>query len=472
MLGKLRDFSKNKLSIVLVVVIIIPFVFWGMGSVFSGGNVNNIAKLNNETISTSDFVDFVNDSGLNPEYVKKNIDNNILEEILTEMISEKLIKMEIDKLGLVLTEENLAKIIKNNKNFLDKDNKFSRLKYEKFLIEQNISAPNFEINLKDRELRNNLFQYINGGIKSPYFLSNKIFINETKELYLDYFDLEVSYDLNITDTHIDEFINENLKALKEDFITFEYAKITPKDLLNADEFTNEFFKIIDDIENDILNENSLRNISKKYNINLVKKIDYKFNNEDEILEIIYNKRNEDRIQLIDKDDFFLLYEIEKINKILPKKTDEVFISKVKENIVFKRKYDFNQTLFKQIQNKELDENEFRNLAKDNENIKSIKINSINDIEMFDINSIKLLYDLPINSYALIGDNKNKIYLAKIKNIFNKNLQKDHEKVSDYQKKSNNNLVRDIYTSYDLTLNNQYKVRVFQNSIDRVKEYFK
>ena len=45
MLSKLRDFSKSKLAGVLITIIIIPFVFWGMGSVFSGGNKNNVVKI-------------------------------------------------------------------------------------------------------------------------------------------------------------------------------------------------------------------------------------------------------------------------------------------------------------------------------------------------------------------------------------------------------------------------------------------
>ena len=45
MLSKLRNFSKSRLSGVLVFIIIIPFVMWGMGSVFSGGNTNIIAKI-------------------------------------------------------------------------------------------------------------------------------------------------------------------------------------------------------------------------------------------------------------------------------------------------------------------------------------------------------------------------------------------------------------------------------------------
>ena len=61
MLNKLRGFSNTKLAGVLITIIIIPFVFWGMGSVFSGGNSNNVAKINNETISTQDFINYIND---------------------------------------------------------------------------------------------------------------------------------------------------------------------------------------------------------------------------------------------------------------------------------------------------------------------------------------------------------------------------------------------------------------------------
>ena len=70
MLDKLRNFSKGKLAGVLVGIIIIPFVFWGMGSVFSGGNSNNVAKINNETISTQDFINHINESRIDNDYIK------------------------------------------------------------------------------------------------------------------------------------------------------------------------------------------------------------------------------------------------------------------------------------------------------------------------------------------------------------------------------------------------------------------
>jgi hypothetical protein len=63
MIGKLRGFSNSKLAGVLVGIIIIPFVFWGMGSVFSGGNTKHVAKINNEAIS-SKTLKFINESKL------------------------------------------------------------------------------------------------------------------------------------------------------------------------------------------------------------------------------------------------------------------------------------------------------------------------------------------------------------------------------------------------------------------------
>ena len=99
MLGKLRSFSKGKLAAVLVAIIIIPFVFWGMGSVFSGGNTNSVGKINNKNISTKDFMDYINKSKINPEIIKANIDNNVIEQLLTQLVSTIIIDLEINLIG-------------------------------------------------------------------------------------------------------------------------------------------------------------------------------------------------------------------------------------------------------------------------------------------------------------------------------------------------------------------------------------
>ena len=111
-----------------------------MGDVFTSGNSNNVAKINNNTISVTDFINHVNETGLNENQIKENFDKNIFEELLSQLISKKLMLMEIENLKLSFSDKTLKDKIINNKNFLDNENNFSRTKYEKFLLENNISA--------------------------------------------------------------------------------------------------------------------------------------------------------------------------------------------------------------------------------------------------------------------------------------------------------------------------------------------
>ena len=473
MLNKLRSFSNTKLAGVLIAIIIIPFVFWGMGSVFSGGNTNNVAKINNETISAQDLINYINQSRLDLNQIKKNIDNNAIENILSSIVSEKLIEMEINNLDISVSEKTLVNRIKSDDVFLDNDKNFSRIKYEKFLLENNLTAANFEFKLINQILRNNLFSYIGGGIKSPYFLKNKIYISETKEIEIDFFNLDIVYNKETTDKEIDDFIKDNAENLKEELIDFSFAKITPTNLIQINEFNNEFFKKIDEIENSILNGSNIDEIQKKYDLKINTYKNYKDDSEkNEILSEIYSKKNDDKIQLIDKNDYYLLFEITKINKVLPNKSDINFIKKVKKNLLLKKKYDYNKDLFQKIQEKKLDDNEFIKIANDKNNIKTTIIKSISDDKVFDKDSIKLVYSLPKKSFVLLTDVNKKIYLANIKNIFSANLSSDNSLDKIYLSKSNRKILDEIYSSYDLSLNKKYKVKVFQNTIDRIKNNFK
>ena len=473
MLNTLRNFSKTKLAGILIGIIIIPFVFWGMGSVFSGGNTNNIAKINNETISTQELLNYINQTRMDNEYIKENIDNKVIEKIVSSIVSIKLLDMEINDLNIMITDKTLANKIKNNEVFLDDKKQFSRIKYEKFLLENNITAPDFEIRFRNEELKKKLFAYVGGGIKSPYFLNNKIYINKNKEVEVKYLDLDAVYNTETPDTEIEQFIKDNEENLKEEVIDFSYAKITPSNLIDSDEFNNEFFKKIDEIENSILNDSSIEDIRKIYDL----KIEYlsNYNNEDknnEIFKEIYEKRNDEKIQLLDKNDYYLLFEVTKINKVLPSKSEIKFIERVKENLILKKKYEYNKDLFQKIQDKKFNNDEFVKISKNGENLLNETIKSLDDNSIFDKDSVSLIYSLPENSFVLLTNDNNKIFLAKINKIYTKNLPKNDTENSEYLEISNNKIVEEIYSSYDLALSKKYKVKVFQNTLDRIKNNFK
>ena len=112
------------------------------------------------------------------------------------------------------------------------------------------------------------------------------------------------------------------------------------------------------------------------------------------------------------------------------------------------------------------------ISQNQKNIENITINQITDNDKFDADSVKLIYSLTKESFSLITDKENKIYLAKIKNIYYDDLPKNDRITIEYLKKSNTNVISDIYSSYNLSLNTKYKVKIFQTTLDRVKNYFR
>ena len=473
MLDKLRNFSKGKLAGVLVGIIIIPFVFWGMGSVFSGGNTNSIAKINNYNVSTQDFADFVNNSKISTEVIKENIDNNVLEELLTQLVSTTLIDIEINELNILISDEAIANRLKNQKNFQDENNNFSRTKYEKFLLENNISSVEFEQGIRNNELKKNLFNYIGGGIKSPYFLVNKTYKDQLKEVEVDFIDLISIYtkknEIKIDD--IKKHINNNKEKFLAEKIDISLIKITPNNLTGESDFTENFFSKIDEIEDLVINKSKINEIAKKYNLK-VETINeyYPKKNKEDLLNEIYKKRNTNTLELLDKNDFFVLYEINNLKKILPNLENEEFLEIAKSDLYEIRKYELHSELMKKIQKKEFKSEDFSKFAKGD--IKNLKIKNINDTNKFTFDSVNLIYSLNINNFSLVSDKNNNVYLVKIKNIYENDLNKNSKENKIFAIKTNKKLRDNLYNSYDFLLNEKYKIEINQKTLDRMKNYFR
>ena len=470
MLSKLRDFSKSKLAGVLITIIIIPFVFWGMGSVFSGGNTNNVVKINNKKISTQDFIEHINTSNIDPDQLRKNLDKNVLEEILGQLISLNILKMEIQNLGIIKSDKSLSESIIKEKRFLDDDGKFSRTKYEKFLIENNVTAGEFERKIREGSLQKELFNYISGGIKSPDFITKSLFLDETKQVNIKYFNLDKHYKNNFTDEEINEYINLNNDELKRDYIDVSYTIITPNTLTDTDQYNARFFEIIDDIENEIANEINFEQILTNYNLKIEKKENLYNDESESFINTIYSKRSEDRTQLIETEDFYVLYEITNIENKIPEINDKNFFESVKEKLRSRNKFDFNKNILKEIEEGKFNESDFNKLAK-NVKIKNALIKSVDDNSLFNIDSLKMLFTIPKGDFLLIVDNSNNIYLTKVENYQYNNFFSEEDKIK-YEIQSNFKIQNEITNSYDLILNDKYKVEIYNNTLERLKNYFR
>ena len=271
MISNFRKFSSSKIAAVFVFLIAAPLVFAGFFGGFGSNNQNNIAKINKTNVTTQEFIDYVNQSGISQEAIRDNLDNNIIEELLSGLISTTLIDLEVKDFGLSINEITVLKNIKENKNFHDENGIFQRVKYEKFLLSNNMSAPMFELQLKNRELQKHLFDFIGAGTITPNFLINNKFEENNKSLDIEYFNMENLYKNkdDFTANEIEEFLNENKDQLKREYIDFRYVVLNPKNLIGIEEFNQDFFDEIDSIENKISQESSFNSIIEDKNIDVV-----------------------------------------------------------------------------------------------------------------------------------------------------------------------------------------------------------
>ncbi len=471
MLNKLRNFSKTKLATVLVAIIIIPFVFWGMGGVFQGGNSNNIAKIKNTSISTQDFFDHIRSLGISEEIISKNINDNILKELLNDLLAQKFIELEIKKLGITINDRSLLELIKNNKNFLDKDKKFNRLKYEKFLLENNISAPQFEKRLKKRELEKILFNFYSSGLYVPEYLVNFYNYSGNRIINVEYVSLESNYKKKDEFKKADvlKYIELNSEELKRDFIDIKYVKLTPENLTGITNYSEEYFSEIDKIEAEILNINSLEDLIKDYQDVQIEEIkELSQNKVKEDLEEVFNFKNNKLIQLLDKEEYFLVFKIENYKQKIPKLDDE-FENEIKEILFIKNRFQYNQKIFSKINTKKFNDNDFNNTIEDKSKYKKGQIKSIKDNTTFEINSVELIYSMPINSFLLVTNDKEEVYLLKITDFKNIDLPSNKKEL---YKQTQDKIQNEIYSSYDQYLNKNYKVEINYNTLERTENYFK
>ncbi len=143
MLSSIRKFSKTFAAKIFIAIIALPFVFWGMGPIFSSGKKNILLEINDNKINSEEFITYIQKINLNRDEVERIGKSKIFDQILTNYISEKIIAIETEKKGIQLTDRALKNILINDKYFL-KDGKFSRTRYEKFLLKNRYAAPIYE----------------------------------------------------------------------------------------------------------------------------------------------------------------------------------------------------------------------------------------------------------------------------------------------------------------------------------------
>jgi peptidyl-prolyl cis-trans isomerase D len=205
MLSSLRKFSETLTAKIFIALIALSFVFWGINDFYKSSYNNTIAEINDDEISFNEFAKeyskIIRNNNIQSQ--KLAIEKNIHIIAISNIISEKLLKIHAKNLGILIDDTVIAIEIKNNNEFKEKEI-FSRTKYEKFLLERNINSKILEEQI-DRNLKRKIISNsFNGYIPNSKKISETVLSTKINILYEDF--LRKKYKIIINEKQLNSYL--------------------------------------------------------------------------------------------------------------------------------------------------------------------------------------------------------------------------------------------------------------------------
>ena len=482
MLSSIRKFSTSFLGKVVIALIAIAFVVgFGFSGSFSGKQ-NIVAEINDEKISTQEFVNYLRTVNITYEDMERVGKYNLLERVLTNYISEKIVAIESKKKGFQLSDKSLFGKLSNDKRF-QKDGKFSETRYEKFILTSGLTKPFYENLLKENEIKSQLLNFYSGGLDLPTFMINNLYKDENRSLDIKYISLTKIYENKLIDNNeIDKYYEKNKSSFEEVQKKFRYLKLSPEILIGNKIVNEEYFNKIDSIENSILDGEDFDSLTSDYK-NVIKNVS--FVNSERV------KSNGEKFKDIEIDAFNKIFQIEEIltpkfinNKddyylveLLESKTEMLNLNskglktKIINQIKLISQIEKISKLINDIEEDKFSNKNFEDLAvKNNQKIENVTLKNVNDSSKFNSNSLKRIYEYKKGSIFVLPDEKEN-FLVAIVNEKNPKIDINSKKYKDYVKKTKELYVAQIYKSYDKYINQSYKIDIKANVLKRIENSF-
>ena len=481
MLGSFRKFSTSIYAKILMGIVVIPFVFWGMGSVFTSGNKNVVVVIEKDKFSVQDFANFI--SKIVPSDQK--LTSQQTEKLLSSFIGNKLIEKEIKEYGIKLSDNSLRDLLKSQEVF-KRNNEFSRIEYEKFLLENNTTASSFEENLKNNEKKKQLLELIGGGIIPNNLLINSEFNKINKKINIDLINLNNIFEkkFNYSENEIVLYYKKNKNEFSDIFKEVKILELTPNNLTEQNEFNNIFFEKIDTIDDLIAKGEELDSINQEFNLKnsktfifnkFGKDMDYRLIKElpENFAKDIFALDKNNLTALVEKDNKYFILEIVKTEKIVKKFEDEAVKRKILLNLKNKNKRNLISKIISNVNTKSFSKSDFDTFAvNENVNIQEISLKSLNDDKILTKEIVNQIYKYPEKSIIVIHDiNLEKNFLVHINLIEKIKINEETEEYNKFSKVSKIRITTGLFNTYDKFLKEKYEIDINKNALNTVKNYF-
>jgi len=254
MLDFMRKNAGSWMIKALLAIIVIVFVFWGVGS-FRSRQANRVALINGEVITAREYQESYNSL---VEQLRSRLGNNLDEETLKtlnlkkkaldRLIDRKLLVGEANKMKFRVTDEELTRTIGNIKAF-QADGIFSKETYERALSRNHMTPEEFESSVRESLMIERVGSFVTSNVKVSENEALEWFKWKNGSVNVDFvcFDPEKYNNIDPSQEDIKAFFDkkkENYKTeekVKVNYLMFDYNAYASK-VKVEDKDVQEFYE--------------------------------------------------------------------------------------------------------------------------------------------------------------------------------------------------------------------------------------
>ncbi|MEL6963842.1 MAG: SurA N-terminal domain-containing protein [Pseudomonadota bacterium] len=254
MLTALRKQAKSWVVKALLLILVLSFAIWGIGDIFYGNPAEEeVASIGSSQITTGELNDAFNRSVNNLQRQfggqfsrEQAIGLGILQQTLQEQISQRLLALEAEEMGIWIDDDTLRELITENPNF-QTAGRFDRLRFNQLLRTTGLSEQGYLEALRADLARNALTSGITAGVTVPGAQVDAIYSYRNEERrgrYIKISDADIQDFDEPGDAALDTIYNDNeAQFTAPEYRAVTFVTIEPEDLLDEVEIADENLQI-------------------------------------------------------------------------------------------------------------------------------------------------------------------------------------------------------------------------------------
>ena len=273
MLDLLRVFSKGWLAKILIALLVVSFGVWGISGSLFFGNQSTVVEVGETKVDAVEYrFAYENQlanlsSTLQRRLTREEADGlGLRQSVLSQMVAGAILDENARKMGLGISEENLAKSISEDPTFRDLSGNFSRTALRAALRNAGLSENEYIDSRKRISIRNQFLDGTAAALDMPkaYFDALGEYENETRTFEYTTIGTEV-----VTETRepngseLETYFEENKESYKApEYRKLAILKLLPEDLAKPEDVTDEEVRASYDARKDNLRQPERREIEQ------------------------------------------------------------------------------------------------------------------------------------------------------------------------------------------------------------------